>query len=1590
MNLAAWIESLGWDAELCGRLCLVLAHSLWQIALLAALATFVARVWKNATPERIYALYAGALLVGLLALPLTLALTRLPGESVAFREALTVPRQQISPAPNAPSELQMPVQQAAPPVVASAPPALPTAVQMPPQATATSMLAWAPWLVGCYVVGVTAMLLRLICGLWQNYRLSVQATPIAAGPLVETLQRLARTWSLRVTPALACTQRVIVPQVVGLWRPVILLPAAALAGLRPDELEMILAHELAHVRRYDLWMNLVQRLAEAVLFFNPAVWYLSRRVSLYREYCCDEATCRLAQQTADDTRLRYAEALLRAVELSKGAPQGQKLAALAASGSRPSELRRRVARLFGEPLREPVRISRTGLVALLVGVAILAMIPMARQNAAETETKAKPKKETTKPTVEVLGIGTFDQKPQQWWDAEGKLLKDVPFHVQGASVTGEARQLVFQIADLPKDADVTWGLSGCRGYATGGVVLDGQENPFGYFSNVFAVKEDSPVVKLRVGIAAGEWKTVTTAKGIGSRSMSLPNGKNIAFAGAFTEEDRYSQGNQATSLVVSHNFRDMNVRLVVVDKSGKIYHSSSSASNGVGSVVLQTKYSFRDLLPDDIDRFEFQTREYEWTEIKDLPVEPGEKKATMEAPKPMPEKLGIRPPNQAEWIEKLRALTDHNPTAFSIGPQMIAELSPQEAREVVRAVWPQIKIDEVKTGLLKAFEFARHPKVLDVLDLGATDNSKFVREYAYSYLQNYALRDFKQPEHDYQSWQREFANKTTDEVLAANCQWFVDQLRSQPPITDPQAWQEVEMMLELSGSKSSYPQKAEYLRKAGLPEVLRSWRDQANLDDTMKRSITTFLGKLDKTLGESLSYENIDLSGRNLAGLVLQGNVDGLFMNADLSKVNLSDATIVGGFKAFSDTIFAGADLTRATLIGRAAFQSANFVKAVLQDANLKGDTSAFQRANFNDADLRNSRLTGGSAAFQGASLNNADLQGARLQGGSASFQMANFDNANLTDAEINCTGMTAFQVVSLNGTNFSRANISAIDPNALASCKFDAATPPRYDEKTKFPEGFDPHKHGWVEIKAESGNESADNEEKQAAEPTTSEPPAQLAADSKYTLKVRPLLENLELVPSAYLTLWREAAPDEKIEPVRQTWTDTESQTLWVRQRSAHPNDGRHGQEAREFEFTELPPGRYCVTAATYQRKAAVPDPTPFGVSRAVLLDVGEGTDTPEPLDVVMAGNRSLTVRILDEQTGKPIEGMAVRLFNARGVPIVHGHGSGNFFERTSPTGEVHFRNLPNDEYRIDILGRYARVNEFIEYKPFIDSLRIQLVGPGPQTVTYNAPPHRLSDEEIAKRFPFSVHGRVTDVEGHPLADVEVRAATGIGTLWGGGSVRTDEQGEYRLHFGPGMLMSRDDAPQGVGVQAARFFAKKPGWYEVDLNGGGDFLMSDLSPTAQQAEITDSLEDWGGKTIDKMVFPDQPREVNFTLAPAATLRGKLLSESGRELEGNNLYLIGEELPFDSNVFAQFKTDDDGEFEVEDVPVGRPWRLSMSVPSTRHEIATQTFTLESAGVHECEVALAAEKRDGDTVAVTLSYQAIENEASQERERLERK
>src|ERR1035438_8577644 len=151
-----------------------------------------------------------------------------------------------------------------------------------------------------------------------------------------------------------------VPAVIGWIRPVILIPAGALINLSAQELEAVLAHELAHIRRFDYVANLLQSAIEALMFYHPAMWWIAKRIRAERENCCDD----LAIVACGD-RVVYARALTALEELRSGYPQF----AMAATGG---PLLTRVRRLLGKD--DPRRRSLPVWMALAtVLIAVLAV-----------------------------------------------------------------------------------------------------------------------------------------------------------------------------------------------------------------------------------------------------------------------------------------------------------------------------------------------------------------------------------------------------------------------------------------------------------------------------------------------------------------------------------------------------------------------------------------------------------------------------------------------------------------------------------------------------------------------------------------------------------------------------------------------------------------------------------------------------------------------------------------------------------------------------------------------------------------------------------------------------------------------------------------------------------------------------------------------------------------------------------------------------------------------------------------------------------------------------------------------------------------
>jgi HEAT repeat protein/beta-lactamase regulating signal transducer with metallopeptidase domain len=188
-----------------------------------------------------------------------------------------------------------------------------------------------PWLVVVWVIGVLTLSLRLAHGWMTARRLRTEGTRSGPVALQQVLARLAAR--LRVTRPVRLLESLVieVPAVIGWLRPVILVPTSALTGLTPQQLEVLLAHELAHVRRYDYLVNVIQCVIETLLFYHPAVWWVSRRVREEREHCCDD----LAVAVCGDPHL-YAGALVGMERIRSTTPR----LALAATGGGGSLLHR--------------------------------------------------------------------------------------------------------------------------------------------------------------------------------------------------------------------------------------------------------------------------------------------------------------------------------------------------------------------------------------------------------------------------------------------------------------------------------------------------------------------------------------------------------------------------------------------------------------------------------------------------------------------------------------------------------------------------------------------------------------------------------------------------------------------------------------------------------------------------------------------------------------------------------------------------------------------------------------------------------------------------------------------------------------------------------------------------------------------------------------------------------------------------------------------------------------------------------------------------------------------------------------------------
>ena len=190
------------------------------------------------------------------------------------------------------------------------------------------------WALPIWIAGVVLFSLRAFTGGAQAVVLARRSTPADAALLAQ-IAAVARRMGITRRVHAAISERTPGAATLGAWRPLILVPSAALIGLTPQQLEAVLAHELAHIRRHDYVVNVAQVLVETLGFYHPAIWWASKQISTERELCCDDLALR-----GHGDPLSYAQALTALARLPLAVPRP-------ALGAATGSLLHRVQRVLG-------------------------------------------------------------------------------------------------------------------------------------------------------------------------------------------------------------------------------------------------------------------------------------------------------------------------------------------------------------------------------------------------------------------------------------------------------------------------------------------------------------------------------------------------------------------------------------------------------------------------------------------------------------------------------------------------------------------------------------------------------------------------------------------------------------------------------------------------------------------------------------------------------------------------------------------------------------------------------------------------------------------------------------------------------------------------------------------------------------------------------------------------------------------------------------------------------------------------------------------------------------------------------------------
>jgi beta-lactamase regulating signal transducer with metallopeptidase domain len=234
-----------------------------------------------------------------------------------------------------------------------------------------------PCITPLWMAGVVGLALWHLGGLIVTQRLRRLGTRSAGAAQLRLLKGLAARLTVTRPVRLLESALVQTPVVIGWLRPAILLPVAICSELSLAQVEAILAHELAHIRRHDYLVNLLQTLVETLFFHHPAVWWISRRMRVERELCCDDLAVAAVGSALDYAQALAAVAAWHAVATTDPGPDGVAGTPVVALAPNRGSLLARIRRVVGVDTYAASSPRSTWLTGMLAAVLVLSVVAAA-------------------------------------------------------------------------------------------------------------------------------------------------------------------------------------------------------------------------------------------------------------------------------------------------------------------------------------------------------------------------------------------------------------------------------------------------------------------------------------------------------------------------------------------------------------------------------------------------------------------------------------------------------------------------------------------------------------------------------------------------------------------------------------------------------------------------------------------------------------------------------------------------------------------------------------------------------------------------------------------------------------------------------------------------------------------------------------------------------------------------------------------------------------------------------------------------------------------------------------------------------------